>query len=210
MDTKNNESQILYVHEHKIKDVCKIGIGTIDRAKKAYQYQNNDKDSQKNKLAIFSFENTNAITIEKICKQTLKRINSTEFYVIEFYKACLLFTLIGGKLDESNSQFIDRSKISVKIATPSVKNSIPLSQRFADLIRILVENYSHIIPKVKMELNNNGKRNVLLTKDEFDIYNKDGNRTGWKTYKEQWYYRTGIDATTLSNYIKIVERKVHR
>ena len=208
MDT-NNERQILYVHEHKIKDVCKIGIGTIDRAKKAYQYQNNDKDSQKNKLAIFSFENTDAVTIENICKQVLKRINSTEFYVIEFYKACLLFTLIGGKLDEYNSQFIDRSKISVKIATPSVKNSTPLSQRFAELIRILVEKYGPLINAVKMELNNDGKRNVLLNKEEFDIYNKDGNRTGWKTYKELWYYRTGVDATTLSNYIKIVERKVH-
>ncbi len=205
----HNEKQILYVHEHKIKDVCKIGIGTIERAKKAYQYQNNDKDSQKNKLAIFSFENTDTLTIEKICKQVLKRINSTEFYVIEFYKACLLFTLIGGKLDESNSQFIDRSKISVKIATPSIKNSIPLSQRFADLIKILVENYTHLIFEVKMELNNDGKRNVLLMKEEFDIYNEDGNRTGWKTYKELWYYRTGVDATTLSNYIKIVERKVN-
>jgi hypothetical protein len=204
-----NEKQVLYVHEHKIKDVCKIGIGTIERAKKAYQYQNNDKDSQKNKLAIFSFENTDALTIEKICKQVLKRINSTEFYVIEFYKACLLFTLIGGKLDESNSQFIDRSKISVKITAPSVKNSIPLSQRFAGLIKILIESYDHLIQEVKMELNNNGKRSVLLTKEEFDIYNKDGNRTGWKTYKEVWYYRTGIDATTLSNYIKIVERKVY-
>jgi len=206
---KDNEGQILYVHEHKIKDVCKIGIGTIDRAKKAYQYQNNDKDSQKNKLAIFSFENADAITIEKICKQILKRINSTEFYVIEFYKACLLFTIIGGKLDETNSQYIDRSKISVKIATPSAKNTIPLSERFADLIKSLVENYTHVIDEVKRDLNNNGKRNVLLTKDEFYIYNNDGNRTGWKAYKEQWYYRTGVDATTLSNYIKIIERKIN-
>lgn len=204
----NNKKQILYIHEHKIKDVCKIGIGTIDRAKKAYQYQNNDKDSQKNKLAIYSFENTEAITIEKICKQVLKRINSTEFYAIEFYKACLLFTLIGGKLDEPNSQFIDRSKISVKIATPSAKNSTPLSQRFADLIRILVEDHKDKIHEVKMKLNNNGQRNVLLTKEEFNIYNKSGNRTGWKTYKKLWHYRTGIDATTLSNYIKIVERKI--
>lgn len=209
MDKDNERGQILYVHEHKIKDVCKIGIGTIDRAKKAYQYQNNDKDSQKNKLAIFSFENADAITIEKICKQVLKRINSTEFYVIEFYKACLLFTIIGGKLDETNSQYIDRSKISVKIATPSANNTIPLSERFADLIKSLVKNYTPIIDEVKMELNNNGKRNVLLTKDEFDIYNKDGNRTGWKAYKEQWYYRTGVDATSLSNYIKIVERKIN-
>jgi hypothetical protein len=206
----NNEKQILYVHEHNIKDVCKIGIGTIDRAKRAYQYQNKDKDSQKNKLAIFSFENTDAVTIENVCKQVLKRINSTEFYAIEFYKACILFTLIGGKLDESNSQFIDRSKISVKIATRSVKNLIPLSQRFADLIRMLVENYNHLIGEVKDELNNNGKRNVLLTKEEFDIYNKDGNRTGWKTFNELWYYRTGVDATTLTKYIKVVERKIHK
>jgi hypothetical protein len=206
---KTNDRQILYVHEHTIKDVCKIGIGTIDRAKKAYQYQNNDKDAQKNKLAIFSFENTDALTIEKICKQVLKRINSTEFYVIEFYKACLLFTLIGGKLDETNSQYIDRSKISVKIANPTTKNSTPLSERFAELIKSLVDNYNHIIDEVKNELNNNGKRNVLLTKDEFDIYNKDGNRAGWKVYNEQWYYRTGVEATTLSKYIKIVERKIH-
>ena len=205
----NNIRQILYVHEHNIKDVCKIGIGTIDRAQKAYQYQNKDKDSQKNKLAIFSFENTEAITIEKICKQVLKRINSTEFYAIEFYKACILFTLLGGKIDEPNSQYIDRSKISVKIASPSIKNSVPLSERFTDLIKSLVENYNHIIDDVKRELNNNGKRNVLLTKDEFDIYNKDGNRTGWKAYKEQWYYRTDVDATTLSYYIKIVERKIN-
>lgn len=207
--TDNRERQILYVHEHNIKDVCKIGIGTVDRAKKAYQYQNKDKDSQKNKLAIFLFENIDAIAIEKICKQVLKRINSTEFYIVEFYKACLLFTILGGKLDETNSQYIDRSKISVKIATPSAKNTIPLSERFADLIKSLVENYTHIVDEVKRELNNNGKRNVLLTKDEFDIYNKDGNRTGWKAYKEKWYYRTGVDATTLSNYIKIVERKIN-
>lgn len=205
----NNDKQILYVHEHNIKDVCKIGIGTIDRAKKAYQYQNNDTSSKKNKLAIFSFENNDALTIEKICKQVLKRINSTEFYAIEFYKACLLFTLIGGKLDELNSQFIDRSKISVKIATPSNKNSIPLSQRFTDLIKKLVESYSHLIEAVKLELNNNGKRNVLLTKEEFDEYNKKGNRTGWKSYKELWYYRTGVDATTMSKYIKVVERKIY-
>ena len=201
--------QILYIHEHKIKDVCKIGIGTIDRAKKAYQYQNNDKDSQKNKLAIFSFENTDALTIEKICKQVLKRVNSTEFYIIEFYKACILFTLLGGKLDEANSQYIDRSKISVKIASSSVKNSIPLSERFAELIILLIDSYNSLIKEVKDELNNNGRRNVLLTKIEFDEYNKDGNRTGWKSYKDEWYYRTGIDATTMTKYIRIVERKLY-
>jgi hypothetical protein len=204
----NKDKQILYVHEHNIKDVCKIGIGTIDRAKKAYQYLNNDKGSQKNKLAIFSFENTNALTIEKICKQVLKRINSTEFYAIEFYKACILFTLLGGELYESNSQFIDRSKISVKIATRSVKNSVPLSQRFADLIKVLIEDHSDMISEVKKSLNNNGKRNVLLTNKEFDVYNKDGNRTGWKAYKD-WYYRTGVDATTMTRYIKIVERNLY-
>ena len=207
----NTESgkQILYVHEHKIKDVCKIGIGTVDRAKKAYQYQNNDKDSQKNKLAIFSFENTDALTIENICKQVLKRINSTEFYVIEFYKVCILFILIGGTLDETNSQFIDRSKISIKIATPSVKNSTPLSQRFGELIEVLVEKYSYLIEEIKTELNNNGKRNVLLDKVEFQIHNKDGNRTGWKSYKELYYYRTGVEATAMAAYIKIVERKLY-
>lgn len=204
-----NEQKILYVHEHKIKDVCKIGIGNLDRAQKAFQYLNNDKDSQKNKLAIFSFDNVDALVIERICKQVLKRINSTEFYIIEFYKACLLFTLVGGKLDEFNSKYIDRSKISVRITSPSVKNSTPLSERFSDLIKLLIEEFTHIIEDIKIELNNNGKRNVLLTKVEFDSYNKNGNRTGWKVYK-QWYFRTGVDATTLSKYIKIVERKIHK
>lgn len=203
------EKQILYVHEHKIKDVCKIGIGTIKRAKKAYQYQNNDKDSRQNKLAIFSFENTEAIVIENICKQVLKRINSTEFYMIEFYKACILFTLLGGILDEKNSQYIDRSKISVKIATKTTKNAIPLSQRFADLVRILVEKDKNTIATIKNELNNNGKRNVLLTKEEFDLYNERGNRTGWKTFNDKWYFRTGVDATAMSKYIKIIERAVN-
>lgn len=199
--------QILYVYEHAIKDVCKIGIGTIDRAKKAYQYQNNDKDSRKNKLAIFTFDNTDAATIETICKQVLKRINSTEFYVIEFYKACTLFTLLCGKLDEENSQYIDRSKISVKI-TASKKNSTPLSERFSDLVKTLVEDFPHKIDDVKNQLNNNGKRNILLTKEEFDIYNKAGNRTGWKFYNE-WCFRTGVDATAMSKYIKIIERNVN-
>lgn len=206
----NRESQILYVHEHNIKDVCKIGIGTVDRAKKAYQYQNSDKDSQKNKLAIFLFENIGAVAIEKICKQVLKRISSTEFYIVEFYKACTLFTLLGGKLDESNSQYIDRSKISVKIASPSAKNSIPLSERFAELVASLVNSGNEYkIFDIKNKLNNNGKRHVLLTKDEFEDYNSNGTRTGWKVYNE-WYYRTGLDATTLSSYIKIVERELNQ
>lgn len=205
----NRERQILYVHEHNIKDVCKIGIGTVERAKKAYQYQNNDKDSQKNKLAIFLFENIDAIAIEKICKQVLKRINSTEFYIVEFYKACTLFTLLGGKLDESNSQHIDRSKISIRIASPSAKNLTPLSERFTELVISLVnsDNESKIFD-IKNKLNNNGKRHVLLTKDEFENYNSHGTRTGWKVYNE-WYYRTGLDATTLSSYIKIVERELN-
>ena len=203
------ERQILYIHEHTIKDVCKIGIGTVDRAKKAYQYQSKDKDSQKNKLAIFLFENIDAIAIEKICKQVLKRISSTEFYIVEFYKACTLFTLLGGKLDESNSQYIDRSKISVKIASPSSKNSTPLSERFTELVISLVRRGNE--PKIfdiKNKLNNNGKRHVLLTKDEFEDYNSNGTRTGWKVYDE-WYYRTGLDATTLSSYIKIIERELN-
>lgn len=205
----NHERQILYVHEHNIKDVCKIGIGTIDRAKKAYQYQNNDKDSQKNKLAIFLFDHIDAIAVEKICKQVLKRISSTEFYIIEFYKACTLFTLLGGKLDESNSQFIDRNKISVRIASPSAKNSTPLSERFTELVISLVDSGNKLkILDVKSKLNNNGRRHVLLTKDEFEVYNSNGSRTGWKVYNE-WYYRTGLDATTLSSYIKIVERELN-
>lgn len=206
----DNGRQILYIHEHNIKDVCKIGIGTIDRAKKAYQYQNNDKDSQKNKLAIFLFENIDALAIEKICKQVLKRINSTEFYVVEFYKACILFTLLGGKLDESNSQYIDRSKISVRI-TSSTKNLIPLSERFAELIILLVSHDNKFkITDVQNKLNNNGKRHVLLTKDEFETYNSSGTRTGWKAYNNEWYYRTGLDATTLSSYIKIIERELNK
>ncbi|MGI6370270.1 MAG: hypothetical protein ACOX09_06680 [Candidatus Kapaibacterium sp.] len=210
MDTKENK-QILYIHEHNIKDVCKIGIGTIDRAKKAYQYLNNDKKSRDNKLAIFSFDSITPLTVERICKHVLKRINSTEFYAIEFYKACILFTLVGGKLDEVNSQFIDLSKISIKTTTRSIKNSTPLSQRFADLIEKLVEEYdNNIIYEIQKELNNNGKRNVLLTKEEFDIYNKEGKRTGWKSYKERWYYRTGLDATTLIKYIGIIEQRIYR
>ena len=206
----DNGRQILYIHEHNIKDVCKIGIGTVDRAKKAYQYQNNDKDSQKNKLAIFLFENLDALAIEKICKQVLKRINSTEFYVVEFYKACILFTLLGGKLDESNSQYIDRSKISVRI-TSSTKNLIPLSERFAELIISLVSDDNKFkITDVQSKLNNSGKRHVLLTKDEFETYNSSGTRTGWKAYNSEWYYRTGLDATTLSSYIKIIERELNK
>ena len=209
MSMDNNTKQILYIHEHKIKDVCKIGIGTIDRAKKAYQYQNNDKDSQKNKLAIFSFENITALAIERICKQVLKRINSTEFYVIEFYKACTLFTLLGGKLDETNSQYIDRSKISIKIASPTAKNTIPLSERFAGLIQSLVDKSNETkITDIKNKLNNNGKRKVLLTKIEFDDFNRDGTRTGWKAHKD-WHFRTGIDSTHLSDYIKIIEREIN-
>jgi hypothetical protein len=206
---KNHERQILYVHEHNIKDVCKIGIGTILRAQKAYKYQNNDKGSQKNKLAIFLFENVDSIVIENICKQVLKRIGSSEFYIVEFYKACTLFTLLGGRLDESNSQYIDRSKISVKITSPTIKNSTPLSERFAELIISTVNsgNESKVL-YVKNLLNNNGKRHVLLTHNEFEGYNIDGTRTGWKVYKN-WYYRTGLDATTLSSYIKIVERELN-
>ncbi|MGF1532718.1 MAG: hypothetical protein ACFCUI_03375 [Bernardetiaceae bacterium] len=201
--------RFLYVHEHNIKDVCKIGVGTIDRANKAYQYLNNDKDAQKNKLAIFSFENTDVLTIEKICKQVLKRINSTEFYVIEFYKACTLFTLLGGKLDETYSQYIDRSKISIKIASASTKNATPLSERFAALIKSLIDKQDeNLIVAIKNKLNNYGKRHVLLTKVEFDDYNNTGTRTGWKVYNG-WYYRTGLDATTLSKYIKVVERAMY-
>ena len=205
------DRQILYVHAHEIKDVCKIGIGTIGRAKVAYKYQNTAEGSKTNKLAVFSFENTDAITIEGICKQVLRRINKTEFYDIEFYKACILFTLLGGKLDKSQSSAcIDHTKISVKMASPSVKSSIPLSKRFAELIKSLIDKCDELtITDIKNQLNNNGKRNVLLTKVEYDDYNIGGTRTGWKAYNE-WWYRTGIDATSLSEYIKKIEMGINK
>lgn len=203
------ENQIFYVFEHNIKDVCKIGIGNLDRARTAYKYFNSDKDSKKNKLAIFTFDNINVIEIEKICKQVLKRINSTEFYQIEFYKACILFKCLGGVLDDINSQNIDRNKISIKITSTSNKNEIPLSTRFAEHIFLLIDNFGiEKINIIKDLLNNNGRRNILLHKNEFSDFNKDGSRTGWKKYKE-WYYRTGVDGTQLSSFIKIIEQNIN-
>lgn len=204
--SKITERQILYVFEHNIKDVCKIGIGTLDRAKQAHRYFENSDKSKKNKLAIFNFENINVLTIEKICKQVLKRINSTEFYQIEFYKACILFKCLGGTLDNENSQNIYRNKISIKIASSTTKNEIALTTRFAEKIISLINkaNIEKVI-EIKNLLNNNGKRNVLLDEKEFNRFNKNGTRTGWKKYKN-WYYRTGFDATALSNFIKIKEQ----
>ncbi|MDR0956171.1 MAG: hypothetical protein LBM73_03535 [Candidatus Nomurabacteria bacterium] len=203
-------TQILYLFEHDIKDVCKIGIGTIQRAKSAYKYLNGGNQNAKhNKLAIYEFENVTALEVEKICKQVLRRIGSTEFYQIGFYKACILFKLLGGRLDEENSRNIDRSKISIKIASPTIKSEIPLSERFAEQIMKLIDTEnSAIIERVKNLLNNNGRRNVLLTETEFSKFNQDGSRTGWKKYKN-WHYRTGMDATALSGYIRIVENHVN-
>ena len=204
--SKITEEQILYVFEHNIKDVCKIGIGSLKRAKNAHRYFDSNEKSKKNKLAIFDFEDTDVLIIEKICKQVLKRINSTEFYQIEFYKACLLFKCLGGNLNDKNSQNIDRSKISIKITSSTTKNEIPLTIRFAEqIISLINDDSSDEINKIKNLLNNNSKRNILLTKTEFEEFNKEGTRTGWKNYKD-WYYRTGVDATSLSNLIRIIEQ----
>jgi len=203
--SKINEKQILYVFEHNIKDVCKIGIGSLVRAKNAHRYFDSNEKSKKNKLAIFDFSNIDTLIIEKICKQVLKRINSTEFYQIEFYKACLLFKCLGGNLDDENSQNIDRSKISIKI-TSKKNNEIPLTTRFAEQVISLIDASDNFeIEKIKKLLNNNGNRNILLTDGEFMDFNKDGTRTGWKKYKD-WYYRTGIDATSLSSFIRLIEQ----
>ena len=203
------EKQILYIFEHNIKDVCKIGIGSLERAKNAHRYFESNEKSKKNKLAIFDFESINVLVIEKICKQVLKRINFTEFYQIEFYKACILFKCLGGDLDDKNSQNIDRSKISIKITSSATKNEIPLTTRFAEqIISLIDEANGEKINKIKNLLNNNGKRNVLLTEKEFKKFNKYGTRTGWKKYKD-WYYRTGVDATSLSNFIRIIEQNIN-
>mgnify|MGYP001610451454 CR=1 FL=1 len=138
--SKITEKQILYVFEHNIKDVCKIGIGTLERAKNAYRYFDSNEKSKKNKLAIFNFESTN---------------------------------------------------------------------RFAEQIILLIdEDNDEEINKVKNLLNNNGSRNILLTEKEFNEFNKYGTRTGWKKHKD-WYYRTGVDATSLSNFIKIIEQNIN-
>lgn len=208
--SKINDKQLLYVFEHNIKDVCKIGIGDLRRAKSAYKYLDNNEESKKNKLAIFVFENIDAVVIEKICKKVLKRINNTEFYQIEFYKTCLLFKCLGGNLDDENSQNIDRSKISIKITSKSKHSEIPLTTRFADHISVLIDTANNEkINEIKDLLNNGGKRNILLTEKEFQKFNEDGSRTGWKKYKN-WHYRTGLDATTLSNFIRIIEQNINK
>lgn len=207
--SKITKNQILYIFEHNIKDVCKIGIGTLHRAKDAYKYFSSSEKSKKNKLAIFIFENIDVSVIEKICKQVLKRINLTEFYQIEFYKACILFKCLGGNLDDRNSQNIDRNKISIKITSLSTKNQIPLTTRFTEQIILLIDEHNkEKIGKIKDLLNNNGSRNIILTESEFRKFNKHGTRTGWKKYKN-WYYRTGVDATSLFNFVKIIEQNLH-
>ena len=124
-------------------------------------------------------------------------------------KACILFKCLGGNLEDENSQNIDRSKISVKITSSASKNEIPLTVRFAEQIILLINGANdEKINKIKNLLNNNGSRNVLLTEKEFDEFNRYGTRTGWKKYKD-WYYRTGVDATSLSNFIKIIEQNIN-
>ena len=59
--SKITEKQILYVFEHNIKDVCKIGIGTLERAKNAHRYFDSNEKSKKNKLAIFNFESIDVL-----------------------------------------------------------------------------------------------------------------------------------------------------
>ena len=139
----------------------------------------------------------------------IRRINSTEFYAIEFYSACALFTLLGGKVDSANSQHIDSGKFKIKTQASHLKNSTPLTQRFAQLIIELIEHRPALVDEVRQELNNNNKRKVLLTKEEFVVFNRTGTRTGWKAHGEHWFYRTGADSTRLSGYIKIIERKIH-
>lgn len=206
---KKQLGQFLYIFEHNIKDVCKIGIGTLERAKNAHKYFDSNEKSKKNKLAIFNFTEVDVLVVEKICKQVLKRINSTEFYQIEFYKACILFKCLGGNLDDENSHNIDRSKISVKIKSAISKNEIPLTTRFSEQIILLIDNTNNEkINEIKDLLNNNGNRNILLSEKEFKNFNKDGTRTGWKKYKS-WYYRTGVDATSLSSFIRLIEQNIN-
>lgn len=207
---KKDNNQILYIFEHNIKDVCKIGIGDLKRARDAHKYLDNNEKSKKNKLAIFNFENVNVLDIERICKQVLKRISNTEFYQIEFYKACLLFKCLGGNLDDEKSQNIDRSKISIKITSSKKSNEISSTTRFAnEIINLIDKACIEKINDIKNLLNNDGKRNVLLTEKEFQEFNKYGVRTGWKKYKN-WYYRTGVDATNLSNFIRIIEQNINK
>ena len=112
-------------------------------------------------------------------------------------------------MDDKNSQNIDRNKISIKITSLSVKNQTPLTVRFTEHIMSLIDKQDEKkIDKIKVLLNNDGSRNVFLTENEFLKFNKSGTRTGWKKYKN-WYYRTGVDATSLSNFIKIIEQNLH-
>ena len=86
---------------------------------------------------------------------------------------------------------------------------LPLTTRFAEQIISLIDEVNgEKINKIKNLLNNNGKRNVLLTEKEFKKFNKYGTRTGCKKYKD-WYYRTGVDATSLSNFIRIIEQNIN-
>ncbi|PJE73297.1 MAG: hypothetical protein COV00_00575 [Candidatus Tagabacteria bacterium CG10_big_fil_rev_8_21_14_0_10_40_13] len=86
---------------------------------------------------------------------------------------------------------------------------LPLTTRFAEqIISLIDEANGEKINKIKNLLNNDGNRNILLTEKEFEEFNKYGTRTGWKKHKD-WYYRTGVDATSLSNFIRIIEQNIN-
>ena len=70
--SKITEKQILYIFEHNIKDVCKIGIGTLERAKNAHRYFESNEKSKKNKLAIFDFNShtTSAVDLSRLSKNS--------------------------------------------------------------------------------------------------------------------------------------------
>ena len=86
---------------------------------------------------------------------------------------------------------------------------LPLTTRFAEqIISLIDEANGEKINKIKNLLNNDGNRNILLTEKEFEEFNKYGTRTVWKKHKD-WYYRTGVDATSLSNFIRIIEQNIN-
>ena len=104
-------------------------------------------------------------------------------------------------LDKARETGLDLIEISPKANPPVAKIMDYGKFQYA-------ENNKEKIDKIKDLLNNNGSRNVFLTESEFRKFNKHGTRTGWKKYKN-WYYRTGVDATSLSNFIKIIEQKIN-
>ena len=57
--SKITKNQILYIFEHNIKDVCKIGIGTLHRAKDAHKYFSSNEKS-KNSSQLDNYNNSEA------------------------------------------------------------------------------------------------------------------------------------------------------